>query len=104
MAYEGCNARLWGIPPRPPDLNPVEKFWSWLRDELHRLDFLDLRAKRPPLTKREFKDRIQQVLRSNRAQRVAGNCVVGRRVVDGVKGLKKVCQQVVNRGGAASDG
>jgi transposase len=41
---------LWHIPPRSPDLNPVEKFWAWLRRELRRLDLQDLSKKKRSLT------------------------------------------------------
>ena len=71
---------------------------SSLRKELHRLDFLDLRQKQPALTKLEFKERVRQTLRTAKAQRVARQCVVGKK-----DGLRAVCQQVVNREGAASD-
>ena len=36
-AVDACRrqkVRLLKVPPRSPDLNPVEKFWSWLRREL----------------------------------------------------------------------
>ena len=32
---------LWRIPPHSPDLNPIEKFWSWLRRELRKRDLDD---------------------------------------------------------------
>ena len=28
-AYASRNIHLWGVPPRSPDLNPIEMFWSW---------------------------------------------------------------------------
>jgi hypothetical protein len=30
-AHRRAGIRLWHIPARSPDLNPIEKFWSWLR-------------------------------------------------------------------------
>ena len=32
--YLRKNIRMWQIPPRSPDLNPVEKFWAWVRKQL----------------------------------------------------------------------
>ena len=47
VAEQGVS--LWHIPPRSPDLNPVEKFWAWLRRELRRLDLKDRSKKKRPL-------------------------------------------------------
>ena len=33
-AYEAKGIHLWQIPPRSPDLNPIEKFWGWLQKDL----------------------------------------------------------------------
>ena len=30
-AHRVAKVMLWRVPPRCPDLNPVEKFWGWLR-------------------------------------------------------------------------
>ena len=30
-AHRDNRIKLWHIPPRSPDLNPIEKFWAWLR-------------------------------------------------------------------------
>jgi hypothetical protein len=49
VAEQGVS--LWHIPPRSPDLNPVEKCWAWLRRELRRLDLQDLSKKKRPLSK-----------------------------------------------------
>ena len=48
-----ANARLcmWHIPPRSPDLNPIEKYWAWLRKSLLARDLSDAVAKRPALDK-----------------------------------------------------
>jgi hypothetical protein len=92
-AYRKCKVRLWQIPPRSPDLNPIEKFWSWLRRRLRALDFADLRAKRPVPGKIAYRQRVRNVCRSKKAQRVAAACA---------KGLRKVCQEVLRKKGAAS--
>ena len=61
-AYELRRVSLWKIPPRSPDLNPIEKFWSWLRKELRRRDLEDYKAKRPCLTKAQYIARVREVL------------------------------------------
>ncbi|MCH2143491.1 MAG: transposase [Phycisphaerales bacterium] len=92
-ALTDCKVKLWTVPPRSPDLNPVENFWSWLRAELHERDFADLAAKRPVLCKTEYKSRIRSIIQSPKARRVARSIV---------KGFKKVCREVSKRKGAAS--
>ena len=78
---------------RSPDLNPVEKFWAWLRKELRRLDLRDLQEKRRLLTKAEHQKRVRDVLRTPKAQRVASNCALN---------LRKVCKKVCENKGAHS--
>ena len=51
-SVKACSANkinLWRVPPKSPDLNPVEKFWAWLRRELLLKDLADLKARRPAL-------------------------------------------------------
>ena len=43
-ALRGAHIDLWPVPPKSPDLNPVEMFWSWLRRKLRDLDLQDLRT------------------------------------------------------------
>ena len=83
----------WHIPPRSPDLNPVERFWGWLRKELRRMDLIDLQKKRRPLGRAAYTARIRSVCRSKRARVAAVNMA---------KGLKKVCRMVKKKRGAAS--
>jgi hypothetical protein len=92
-AYREQGVRLWTIPPRSPDLNPIEKFWGWLRRDLARRDLSDLGAGKNVLTKTNYLKRVQAILRSHRAQQVASNCV---------KRFRKDCKDVSDRGGAAS--
>ena len=94
-AHEAKNINLWELPPRSPDLNPVEKFWAWLRKQLRDMDLNDLRAKRQVLGRTAYKQRIKAILRNKKAKEVASNCV---------KGLKKVAKQVVQSKGGASRG
>jgi len=92
-AHRRVNVHLWHVPPRSPDLNPVEKFWSWLRRKLRAMDLADLMAGRPPVGKTELKARIQQLSTTNECKRVARNCV---------RGLRKVCLEVRDKNGGAS--
>ena len=85
--------KLWFVPPRSPDLNPVERFWAWLRKELRRRDLRDLNQKKAVLGKMAYKRRVRAVLKSKQAQQVAKNIA---------KGFKRVCQIVVKNGGAHS--
>jgi hypothetical protein len=93
LAEQGVS--LWHIPPRSPDLNPVEKFWAWLRRELRRLDLQDLSKKKRPLSKSAYAVRVRSLCGSQKAQRVASNFA---------KGLKRVCNEVIAKKGAASSG
>lgn len=83
------------MPPRSPDLNPIEKFWAWFRRALRHMDLMDLKNKKKPLGKMAYKARIRSLARSAKAQRVAASCFLG---------LRKVCQEVVKKRGAASRG
>ena len=90
-----CGVSLWHIPARSPDLNPVEKFWAWLRRALRRLDLHDLKRKRVCLSKIKYLARVRAVCKSLRAQRAAAAYA---------KGLKNVCKEVIKKKGAASRG
>ena len=90
-AYAGKRISLWQVPPKSPDLNPVEKFWEWLRRELRRLDLGDLREGRPPLTKALYRQRVRNLCQTHRAQRAAGAFA---------KSLRAICKEVVAKRGA----
>ena len=92
-AHRRCKVKLWRIPPKSPDLNPVEKYWGWLRKELRRLDMQDMVDKRPVLGKMAYKERIKNLCKSRRSQRVAGNLAGG---------LRRVCREVVRLKGGAT--
>lgn len=92
-AYRKQKIKLWSIPPKSPDLNPVEKFWAWVRKQLRARDFADLRARRKVLGKTAYTLRVKKLLRSARSQQVASNVALG---------FKRVCKQVVKNKGAAS--
>ena len=93
--YRKSKVRLWMIPARSPDLNPIEKFWAWLRKQLLDKDLEDLRAGRAVPAKPEYRKRVQALLRTQRAHTVAGNCV---------QSFRKTCEQVSEAEGAASRG
>lgn len=40
---------LWHIPPRSPDLNPVERYWSYVRRQLRSMDMRDIKEKHPAI-------------------------------------------------------
>ena len=40
-AYGSKDITLWSIPARLPDLNPIERFWGWLRREMRWRDLND---------------------------------------------------------------
>ena len=91
-----CEVRkvsLWAIPPRSPDLNPIEKFWSWFRRELRKRDLQDYKQKKACLTKPQYVARAQQVLQTTKAKRVASNIACG---------FRKTCKEVADKKGAAA--
>ena len=90
-AHRAENIKMFHIPPRSPDLNPIEKFWSWMRRVLRKKDLADLVAGRAPLGKMAYRKRIVNTCRSQAAKRVASNIF---------KGLRKVCKEVVLKKGA----
>jgi transposase len=94
-AHRAAGVQLWAIPPRSPDLNPIEKFWGWLRKQLRARDFADLRAGRPAVGKAAFRERAKRLLQSAKAQKVAAACAGG---------LRSVCKDVVRVRGAATRG
>ena len=87
-AHKKSKVALWKVPPRSPDLNPVEKYWSWLRKKLRALDLEDAVKRRPVLTKTMYIQRIRSVVASKKSQTVAKNYALG---------LKKVCKEVLSQ-------
>ena len=92
-AYRPRRVVLWDVPAKSPDLNPVERFWAWVRKTLRRMDLADLRARRPPLTKPEYAMRVRRLLATQTAQRVAGRCAAH---------FRASCQKVHDNRGAAA--
>ena len=58
-AYRTRSIALWSVPPKSPDLNPVEMFWGWLRKKRRPMDLEDLRKKRQPLGKTAYAARVK---------------------------------------------
>ena len=92
-AHNAAKVKLWWIPPKSPDLNPVERFWAWLRRRLRTLDLRDAVAGRPVLGKVAYRARVRAVCRSKKAQQVASNQK---------KLMKRVCNMVIKKKGAAT--
>ena len=85
--------KLWHIPPRSPDLNPVEQVWAHLKRKLKAMDLADAVAQRPLLGKTAYKLRVRRLVRSRSFQRIAANVAMG---------LKKTCKEVIRKRGAAA--
>ena len=94
-AHRKAGVALLHIPPKSPDLNPAEKFWSWLRRRLRELDWADIRLKRPPVGAIALKARIRAIANSRRGKMAARACF---------RGLRKVCNEVVRKNGARTRG
>ena len=94
-AHAAKNITLWHVPPRSPDLNPVEQFWSKLRLWLRHLDLADLKAGRPPVQRADMKIRVRRLLCSAKARNVAKK-IFG--------GFRRKCEQVVKTKGNAIRG
>ena len=92
-AYATENLQVWQVPPSTPYLNPVEKFWGWLRKQLRSRDLGDLSKKRPVLTKNKYKARVKAICSSAKAQSVAKKFTVD---------LRNVCKEVVAKKGKRS--
>ena len=89
--YRKLGVRLLQVPARSPDLNPIEKFWGLLRVKLRQLDLKDAQAGRPPIGKSALRQRILAVARTKAAKKAAANYI---------RGLRKVCLEVVAKNGA----
>jgi hypothetical protein len=94
-AHANARVSMWHIPPRSPDLNPIEKYWAWLRKALLARDLSDAVAKRPALDKAGYANRVRALCRTQRAQSVAAACS---------KSLRKTCAEVIRKKGAATRG
>ena len=75
--------------------NPIEKFWAWMRRELRKQDLADLVAGRPPLGKMAYRRRIINTCRTRKAKQTAARLFAG---------LRKVCQEVLDKKGVRARG
>ena len=92
-AHKAARVKLLKIPARSPDLNPVERFWAWLRKKLRALDLKDAVECRPVLGKTAYKARVRNVCKSKKAQQVAAAQA---------SIMKRVCKAVIANKGAAT--
>ena len=91
--HSSAGVVLWQIPPRSPDLNPIERYWSWLKKKLRVMDLADAKAKRKPLSKSMYRERVRRVIKTAKSQAVAKAQA---------RKLRDVCKAVVKRKGAAT--
>ena len=89
-AHAKARVKLFHVPARSPDLNPVEMFWSWLRKRLRAMDLDDLRAGRPALAKVSLKLRVRTLIRKPQAMKTATNIF---------KKLRTKCAECVHKKG-----
>ena len=93
--YRRLDISLWKLPPRSPDLNPIEKMWGWARRRLRAMDLADLIARRAVLGRVAYKSRVRRLLRTQRAQQVAAAFA---------SNLRTVAARVIKQKGAAVRG
>jgi hypothetical protein len=48
------GVRGFDWPPSSPDLNPIEKIWRWIKDEINKLNTI-------PLTIKDLKEVLQEL-------------------------------------------
>ena len=92
-AHKKAKVTLWKVPPRSPDLNPIERYWSWLKKKLRAMDLEDCTKQKPVLSKRAYIARVRREVESKQSQKVARNYALGLRNV-----CKKVLSKEVNGG------
>ena len=93
--YRKLGILIWKLPRISPDLNPIERFWAYLRNRLRLMDLNDDVHKKPVLGKFAYTARVRATVRSLVAQEVAKH--IGR-------GYMNTCNEVVKLKGVASPG
>ena len=94
-AYAARPVKMWHIPPRSPDLNPVERYWGWLRRQLRHKDLIDLQKKRPAIGKTAYLLRVRRFLKTAKAQEMAKKFA-------SAAAFKRICKEVENKKGGAA--
>ena len=61
--YRKHNLVAINFPPASPDFNPIETVWSWLRKDLAKREFEDLKHD-TIITTQQFRQRVSQILNS----------------------------------------
>ena len=79
------------MPPKSPDLNPVVKFWGWLRKRLLLKDLAGLQARRPAPAKKAYKARVRSIMRTRLAQAKAQKFA---------SDFRRVCNEAIKKKGA----
>ena len=92
-AMRSAKITMWPLPSRSPDLNPIERFWGWLKKKLKRMDLADAMKKRPVLGKTAYKVRVSNILKTKKAQAMAATYA---------NSFRKACKEVVKKKGAAT--
>ena len=92
-AHRAVAVKLWKIPALSPDLNPVERFWGWLRKQLLAMDLKDAVNKRQCLAKTASVARVRGVVKTKKAQAVAKSYAAS---------FRATCKIVVEKKGAHS--
>ena len=93
-AHSKMKVKIWTVPPKSPDLNPIEQVWSWVRRRLRAMDLKDAKAGKATLTKEAYTRRIRNLVQTKTCQKISANIA---------KGFRKSCRMVVASGGAAVD-
>ena len=93
--YRKFGILIWKRPRLSPDINPIERFWVYLRSRLRLMDLNDAARKKPVLGKFAYTARVGTTVRSPVAQEVAKH--IGR-------GYMITCNEVVKLKGVASSG
>ena len=91
-ARRTAGSKLWTIPPKSPDLNPIERIGAWLKKKLRAMDLAGALEARFVLGKTAYIECARRVLKSSRAQSVAKNQA---------NTWHKVCKAIVQKKGAA---
>ena len=91
--YAKTSVHLWHIPTRSPDLNPVERYWAYLRRRLRAMDLKDMTDERAPVGKAELERRVRAVVKNKTSEDVCKRML---------RSLLPTARDVIKKKGAAS--